>query len=68
VSAELFNDGTVYAKGIVGLPDGKEIITAEVRGHKEEAQKLGSELTQQAIDKGAKEMLVRAEAMAEDIL
>ena len=68
VSAELFNDGTIYAKGIVGLPNGKEIITAEVRGHKENYAQLGAELTAQAIDKGAKELLVRAEAMAQDIL
>lgn len=64
VSCELFNDGTVYAKGIVGLPNGKEMITAEVRGDKTNYQKLGSELAQKVIDQGAKELLARAEKMA----
>lgn len=63
VSAELFNDGKVYAKGIVGMPNGKEILTAEVRGLKADYPKLGYELAEKLIALGAKELLVRAEAM-----
>lgn len=63
VSAELFADGRVYAKGVVGLPNGKEIISAEVRGIKTDSHALGDELADKLIAMGAKELLIRAEAM-----
>lgn len=66
VSAELYADGKIYAKGIVGLPNGKEIISSEIRGDKSNYQTLGGELANMLIDKGAKELLARAEAMGHD--
>ncbi|MGE4296371.1 MAG: hydroxymethylbilane synthase [Campylobacterales bacterium] len=63
VSAELFNDGRVYAKGVVGMPNGREIITAEVRGDKSAYAHMGRELADKLIAQGARELLARAEAM-----
>lgn len=66
VSAELYDDGKIYAKGIVGLPNGKEIISNVIRGDKSNYQQLGKELANMLIAQGAKDLLKRAEAMGHD--
>lgn len=63
VSAELFNDGSIYAQGIVGLPNGKEILSAEVRGDKSAYRGLGKELANKLLAMGARQVLAKAETM-----
>jgi hydroxymethylbilane synthase len=63
VCAELFDDGLIYARGIVGLPNGKETLTAEVRGERGGYKTLGKALADKLFALGAKEVLIRAEAM-----
>ncbi|MDR1912183.1 MAG: hydroxymethylbilane synthase [Helicobacteraceae bacterium] len=63
VAAKLFNDGSVYARGIVGLPNAKEVLSAEIRGDRSNYATLGGALADKLLDVGAKEVLLRAEAM-----
>ena len=49
------NDFTI--KAFVASPDGSQIIHAEVKGLKSDFYKLGKELSQILIDKGAKDIL-----------
>ncbi|MDR2034828.1 MAG: hydroxymethylbilane synthase [Helicobacteraceae bacterium] len=63
VVAKLFNDGSIYARGVVGLPNAKEILRAEIRGDRSNYAALGGALADQLLDVGAKEVLLRAEAM-----
>ncbi|MDR2905556.1 MAG: hydroxymethylbilane synthase [Helicobacteraceae bacterium] len=64
VSAEVFTGGTIYARGVVGLPNGKNILSAEVRGGVSMANELGEALAEKLIALGAKETIARAEIMA----
>lgn len=49
---------------IVGLPDGKEILSESVTCDKDEYDVMGQELANMLIENGAKELLARAEEIA----
>ncbi len=49
---------------IVGLPDGSEVITENLTAKKSEFESVGKELAREFIARGAKELLKRAEEMA----
>ena len=63
ISARLKGDEiSIYA--IVGLPDGSEYIKDSLKTSKDKFQSIGKELAHKFIEKGAKELLRRAEEMA----
>ncbi len=49
----------LYLRGLVGEPDGSEILRAEVRGSSAEAHELGVELARQLLAQGADRILAR---------
>jgi len=64
VNATVLDNGDVQIKTIIGMPDGSEILSDTKLSHKENYKTVGKEMGQAAIDKGAKDLLVRAEVMA----
>lgn len=44
-------------RGLVGNPDGSEVITGQVSGHQDEAVALGNALAEELLSKGAKTIL-----------
>lgn len=64
VNAKLYNDGKVDLEAIVGMPDASEIIYERTLTTKEAYQTIGREFAQIFIDKGARELLKRAEVVA----
>ncbi|GAB7218898.1 hydroxymethylbilane synthase [Vibrio comitans] len=50
-------DDQLYLRGLVGKPDGTEIIRAEIRGERSQAVAMGEELAQELLASGAKEIL-----------
>ncbi|GEA51207.1 porphobilinogen deaminase [Vibrio inusitatus NBRC 102082] len=50
-------DDQLYLRGLVGKPDGTEIIRAEIRGERSQAIAIGEELAQELLASGAKEIL-----------
>ncbi len=63
VNAEL-KENTLNVKAILGLPDGSELIIEAIQASKSEYRDLGKVLARRVIDKGAKELLQRAEKIA----
>lgn len=63
ISARL-NGDEIYIDAIVGLPDGSEYIKDSLKSSKDKFQSIGKELAHKFIEKGAKELLKRAEEMA----
>ena len=63
ISARLKDDG-ISIDAIVGLPDGSEFIKDSLKTSKDKFQSVGKELAHKFIEKGAKELLKRAEEMA----
>jgi len=63
VNAKYNKDGSVLARCTLGLPDASEVITQTITGSEEDFQTLGKELAQIVIDKGAIELLARADKM-----
>jgi len=51
------HDETLHLRGIVGSPDGKRMLKAEITGPATDARELGAELAQQLLDQGAGEIL-----------
>lgn len=54
--AEITGD-ELFLKGLVGNPDGKHVITAEIKGPKTQAEQLGQSLAEDLLSQGAKEIL-----------
>lgn len=54
--AEL-RDGQLVLRGLVGQPDGSEIIRGEISGPANEAEKLGTALADDLLARGAREIL-----------
>lgn len=54
--AEL-NGDALFLRGLVGQPDGTRIITAEKRGHRDEAKELGIALAEDLLAQGAGRIL-----------
>ena len=63
ISARLQGD-EISIDAIVGLPDGSEYIKDSLKTSKDKFQSIGKELAHKFIEKGARELLKRAEEMA----
>ncbi|WP_462109076.1 hydroxymethylbilane synthase [Campylobacter concisus] len=63
ISARL-KGNEISIDAIVGLPDGSEFIKDSLKTSKDKFQSVGNELAHKFIEKGAKELLKRAEEMA----
>ena len=63
ISARLKGD-EISIDAIVGLPDGSEFIKDSLKSSKDKFQSIGKELAHKFIEKGARELLKRAEEMA----
>jgi hydroxymethylbilane synthase len=53
----LLEDGELWMRGIVGKPDGSEMLYAEARAKAEDAEKLGLELAENLLAQGADKIL-----------
>ena len=47
----------IYLRGLVGNPDGSEVLRAEIRGSSDQAHELGVDLAQQLLAQGADRIL-----------
>ena len=56
--AEL-EDDTLWLRGLVGLPDGSQILRAEIRGAASEPEALGQALAEQLLAQGAASLLAK---------
>jgi hydroxymethylbilane synthase len=63
VNAKLSGD-SLSIKGVVGLPDGKELLYADIKTVKSAYKEAGFDLADMIIEKGARGVLKRAEKMA----
>lgn len=54
--AELNND-TLSLRALIGMPDGSKILTAEASDHRDNAVKLGAQVSEQLIAAGAQEII-----------
>lgn len=54
--AEL-EDGEIHLRGLVGSPDGKQVLTGEIRGDRDEAEALGELLAADLLAQGAGTLL-----------
>ncbi len=67
VNASVLENGDVVIKSILGLPSGNEVLGESKVGKSESYQTLGKEMAQRLIDKGAKELLERADKEASQL-
>lgn len=67
VSASFLDDDTLQIRAALGLPDGSEILQDEKIIKKHGFKTIGTVLADEFIDRGAKELLHRAEIMASDM-
>lgn len=63
VNAKVTGDGEITAQCSLGLPNAEEIIAEKLVGKEADYRQLGKDLAQIVIDKGAKELLARADQM-----
>lgn len=54
--AELHGD-QLHLRGLVGRPDGSEIVEGEIKGHRDHAEALGTELAEYLLARGAGKIL-----------
>lgn len=54
--AEIHED-SLHLRGIVGTPDGSQLLHADIAGFTRNAEELGQELAKQLLDKGAADIL-----------
>jgi hydroxymethylbilane synthase len=66
VNATVLENGKISVKATLGLPNGTEMLSDEKMISKESYKNFGRELAGEFINKGAKELLSRAEAMMAD--
>ncbi len=57
--AELEADNTLWLRGLVGDPDGSQIIADEIRGPRDSAEALGTQLADRLLERGAGDVLAR---------
>jgi hydroxymethylbilane synthase len=67
VNAFVQDNGDVIVRSLLGLPNGHEVLGETKIVRKEEYANAGREMAQRLIDKGAKELLERAEEQANNI-
>jgi hydroxymethylbilane synthase len=53
----LLEKGKIWMRGLVGRPDGSEMLTAEVSGTAEQAEMLGIKLAEELLSQGAEKIL-----------
>jgi len=53
----ILEDDEIWMRGLVGTVDGSEIIRAEIRGPRDQADALGTALADELLEHGAKEIL-----------
>ncbi|MDQ1263092.1 MAG: hydroxymethylbilane synthase [Campylobacterota bacterium] len=66
VNASVLEDSTISVKAVLGLPDGTEMLSDAKIVSKRDYERVGSEMALEFIGRGAKELLLRAEAMMEN--
>jgi hydroxymethylbilane synthase len=60
----LLENGEIYLRGLVGRPDGSEVVRGEVRGPAEQAEALGISLADDLLSRGADVILKEVYAQA----
>ena len=63
VNAKVMGDGSILTQCTLGLPNASEVISERLIGKTEDFTTLGKDLAQTVIDKGARELLARADQM-----
>jgi hydroxymethylbilane synthase len=53
----LLEEGKIWMRGLVGRPDGSEMLSAEVNGTAEQAVSLGIQLAEELLSQGAEKIL-----------
>ena len=53
----IYDGEQIYLRGLVGEPDGSEILRAEIRGAREQAHELGVKLARELLERGADRIL-----------
>jgi len=66
VSATALENGDVSIRCVLGLPDGTETLSEEQTASSKAYQTLGREMAQRLVDRGAKELLARADKQANE--
>lgn len=66
VNATVLEDGNISIRATLGLPDGTEMLSDAKITSKRGYESIGREIAAEFIAKGAKELLLRAEAMMEN--
>jgi hydroxymethylbilane synthase len=56
-SYAMLDGDTLHLQALVGEPDGSKIIASDISGHKKEGERLGTELADELLSQGAKEIL-----------
>ncbi len=64
VNATVMENGDLIVKAILGMPDGSELLSDTKLGKSSEYLGLGRSMAEKMIERGAKELLARAEVMA----
>jgi len=49
----ILEDDEIYLRGLVGRPDGSEVVRGQIRGPRDQAEALGTELADQLLNDGA---------------
>ena len=62
----IVDDDNLYLRALVGEPDGSNIVSGEIRGSVNDAEKLGTELADELLGNGAKAILDRLYAEQDD--
>jgi len=65
VSARVRDDGSISIRSTLGMPDGSDILGEEIMVSCDEINGVGEAMARRLIDKGAMELLARAEIMAD---
>ncbi|MDF1882147.1 hydroxymethylbilane synthase [Sulfurimonas sp. MAG313] len=63
VNAKVMRDGTINVLCTLGLPDASEVLCEHLSASHDDYETLGKDLAQIVIDKGARELLARADKM-----
>jgi hydroxymethylbilane synthase len=53
----VLNGSDVHLKGVIGSPDGKQVMRDQIRGSAAAVAKLGTELADRMLSSGARELL-----------
>jgi hydroxymethylbilane synthase len=64
VSARVQPSGEVIVRSMLGMPDGSEVMGEAITVSKDQTEGIGEAMAKRLIEKGAMELLHRAEAMA----